>query len=133
MKKLVIMLMMVVSMVGFGKTFKEAMNENGIGAVRIGGVIETRNGWMYFITDSVNVGFLEMGPNDASVVMKTDDPTMLPGAGKRNFDGWTDLNGLRNWTYEQGARGIVPGWKTLAEYRVMIKNSGKKNAQKSRL
>ena len=125
--------MMVVSMVGFGKTFKEAMNDNRIGGVRIAAVIETRNGWKYMITDNVNIGFLEMGPNDASVVMKTDDPTLLPGAGKRNFEGWTDQAGLQSWLYEQGARGFVPGFKTLAEYRVIIKNSGKKNAQKSRL
>lgn len=133
MKKLVIMLMMVLSMVTFGQTFKEAMNDNRIGGVRIAGVIKTRGGWKYMVTDNVAIGFLEMGPNDANTVMKTDDPTLLPGAGKRNFEGWTDAAGLQNWMYEQGARGFMPDFKTLGEWRVIIKNSGKKNAQKSRL
>ena len=133
MKKLVIMLMMVVSMVGFGQTFKEAMNDPDVGNVWITAVMKYKGEWWYTVSDRTYIGLIAIGPNDTAVIMKTTDPTALPGAGKRKFEGWFTKQSFETWGYEQAARGRMPEIIPLADYRAQINRRGKKNAQKSRL
>lgn len=133
MKKLVIMLMVVLSVVGFGKTFKEAMNEDLTGNVWITAVIRYKGEWYYTVTDRTYIGLVAMGPNDTPVVMKSTDPTLLPGAGKRKFIGWISAGNFERWMYESAANGQYPEITLLNDYRAQINRSGKKNAQKSRL
>ena len=133
MKKLVVMLMMVLSMVTFGQTFKEAMNDPAIGSVRIGGIVkDTPTVTKYLITDGRMVGLLTMNPNDVNIILRTDDPTALPGAGKREFDGWYKAEALEILMYQEAAKGNY-FLMALDDYRAYLRRNGKKNAQKSRL
>lgn len=133
MKKMLVVLMMMLSMVTFGQTFKEAMNDPAIGSVRIGGVVQdTPTVRKYLITDGRMVGLLAMDPNDVNIVLKTDDPTALPGAGKRKFEGWYQAEALEILMYQEAAKGnyfLI----ALDDYRAYLRRNGKKNAQKSRL
>lgn len=133
MKKFLVVLMMVLSMVGFGQTFKEAMNDPAIGSVRIGGIVkDTPTVIKYLITDGRMVGLLTTDPNDVNIILKTDDPTALPGAGKRQFEGWYLAEALEILMYQEAAKGnyfLI----SLDDYRAYLRRNGKKNAQKSRL
>ena len=133
MKKFLVVLMMVLSMVTFGKTFKEAMNEDLTGNVWITTVMRYKGEWWYTVTDGSYIGLIAVGPNDTATIMKTNDPTLLPGAGKRNFKGWFSASNFERWMYESTANGQFPEMILLNDYRAQINRSGKKNAQKSRL
>jgi hypothetical protein len=135
MKKLVVVLMLIVSMLIFAdQSFKQAMNDERVGPVSITAVIRVHDDvWKYIVTDGSWIGFLDIEPNDINVIMKTDDPTALPGVGKRNLDGWVDKYKVENWLYEEAARGRYHEAILLKDYRTQIRNRGAKNVQKSRL
>lgn len=132
MKKFLVVLMIVLSMVGFGKTFKEAMNDDLTGNVWIGGLVNDADAVKYFVTDGTWVGFLAMNPNDVNIILKTNDPTKLPGVGKRKFEGWYKAADVERLVYEEAARGNYI-LMSLDDYRAYLRRNGKKNAQKSRL
>lgn len=132
MKKFLVVLMMVLSMVTFGKTFKEAMNEDLTSNVWIAGAIDDNGTIKYIVTDGTWMGFLAVNSNDTNVILKSNDPTALSGAGKRKFDGWFKSYDVERYVYEQAARGNYIALP-LDEYRAYIRKNGKKSAQKSRL
>lgn len=135
MKKFIAILMIVLSIGLFaGETLKKALNNNKIGDVWISGVVRVYDDvWKYTITDGRYVGFLDIGPNDIDVIMRTNDPTELPGASYRNMDGWLDEGSLWRWLAEEQARGRNHQHILLEDYRNMIRRQSRKNAQRNKL